>query len=416
MSRQLSATQEKALARVHGGAKAIKAASKALHEAIEAAAQKFPSSPLSSSSVEAGEKIIALKYAPLKIERVVIENFRGIRKVDITMPTPSKNEPPLNYDISNLRRRHARADATPLAPCLILWGDNAAGKTDTLMAISLALLPDNERRKLSLPPPEKLVHQRRNEAFIVVKTNRGDFTLTITKSGFRREAPKDAQATELRPLLLAYGAIRDIHPGTASKPLKNCEDVSPVCNLFGGADYLLDAEWWGEHDKEILNIAMRLIPHTAVLLEKDEGKPMHETRARQGVAENLSVRDLSAGHKAVISLVCDMICKLQKLSGVPVAERKRIEAIVLIDEPELHLHLTWKHTLLNKLREEFPKTVFIIATQGCFLASSGKDGEIRQLYRENAASEVAVKPILACNLLRQSMSEILDSPAFGAEG
>ncbi len=369
-------------------------------------------------SPEVAKIAISRRYTPppkttsVKIESVLIRDFRGIHYLELKMPAPSEDVA-ITFDptLRSLLKPHARSDDVASAPCLLLLGENGAGKTDVLQAIALALLTNHERESLALDS-SKFVNQGKDKASVKITTDRGVFSLQITaKEGFQSTLPTGFEATTPPPLLLGYGTFRDVRPLNDARASEK-PPTHPICNLFKNRDYLLDTEWWCEHDREILNIAARLIPHNAVKLKKEDGKPLVNLFATQGGADNLGIDQLCSGHRAIVSLVCDIIYKLQNLSGIPVTERKTTEGIVLIDELELHLHISWRQIILRRLRSEFPKVTFIICTQDAHLASSGREGEIRRLSRESASSPVKVKTISAQELMHQSMSEMLNTAAF----
>ncbi|KRP88650.1 hypothetical protein AOQ73_28025 [Bradyrhizobium pachyrhizi] len=67
--------------------------------------------------------------------------------------------------------------------------------------------------------------------------------------------------------------------------------------------------------------------------------------------------------------------------------RDKSEFVVLMDEPENHLHPSMQRTLMRRLINAFPKAQFIIATHSPFMVSSVRDSNVYVLrYRQDATS------------------------------
>lgn len=76
----------------------------------------------------------------------------------------------------------------------------------------------------------------------------------------------------------------------------------------------------------------------------------------------LEVRQLSDGERGTLAMVLDLTRRLAQANpnmNDPAAEA---EAVVLIDEIELHLHPKWQRQIVENLTETFPKCQFIATT------------------------------------------------------
>ena len=76
----------------------------------------------------------------------------------------------------------------------------------------------------------------------------------------------------------------------------------------------------------------------------------------------VSVREMSEGERGNLMLVLDLTRRLVQANpemNDPVAEA---EAVVLIDEIELHLHPQWQRQIVQKLTRTFPRCQFIATT------------------------------------------------------
>jgi predicted ATP-binding protein involved in virulence len=97
----------------------------------------------------------------------------------------------------------------------------------------------------------------------------------------------------------------------------------------------------------------------------------------------LSIMQLSDGERSLLALVGDLAHRLALWRDVfpdtgtnQVRQSFRDEAIVLIDEIELHLHPAWQRRVLHQLRTIFPHCQFIITTHSPQVVGELKRDEI----------------------------------------
>ena len=77
---------------------------------------------------------------------------------------------------------------------------------------------------------------------------------------------------------------------------------------------------------------------------------------------SLRVRDLSDGERGMLAMVLDLTRRLAQANPKMQDPAADAEAIVLIDEIELHLHPGWQRRIVGNLTETFPKCQFIATT------------------------------------------------------
>lgn len=83
---------------------------------------------------------------------------------------------------------------------------------------------------------------------------------------------------------------------------------------------------------------------------------------------------------------------------------QRVKGIVLIDEIESHLHLTWQASIIPLLKKLFPNTTFYITTHSSVVLSQLKEGEAYSLYRDSDGT-VKTKKITSPN--KAALADIL---------
>lgn len=79
-------------------------------------------------------------------------------------------------------------------------------------------------------------------------------------------------------------------------------------------------------------------------------------------AATLPVRQLSDGERGLLALVLDLTRRLSQANPELESPTTEAEAVVLIDEIELHLHPKWQRQIVHKLTTAFPKCQFIATT------------------------------------------------------
>ena len=78
--------------------------------------------------------------------------------------------------------------------------------------------------------------------------------------------------------------------------------------------------------------------------------------------QTLPVRNLSDGERGALALVLDLTRRLAQANEWTADPAAGAEAVVLIDELELHLHPAWQRRIVADLTKTFPKCQFIATT------------------------------------------------------
>lgn len=101
----------------------------------------------------------------------------------------------------------------------------------------------------------------------------------------------------------------------------------------------------------------------------------------------LPLKNLSDGNRGIVHLTADLAYRAIQLNP-HLGERAIIdtEGIVLIDEIDMHLHPKWQRHIIDDLKKTFPKIQFIVTTHSPFIVQSLKAEEVINLD-ENELSE-----------------------------
>ena len=104
-------------------------------------------------------------------------------------------------------------------------------------------------------------------------------------------------------------------------------------------------------------------------------------RSQQGRMEKLSLDQLSGGYRIVLALAADLARRMAQ--GNPHLDNPlESEAIVLIDEVELHLHPSWQQRMLADLARTFPNSQFIVSTHSPQVLTTVEPHRIVQLSHD----------------------------------
>ena len=76
----------------------------------------------------------------------------------------------------------------------------------------------------------------------------------------------------------------------------------------------------------------------------------------------VAVRQMSDGERGILALVFDLTRRLVQANPEMSNPLAKAEAVVLIDEIDLHLHPTWQRQIVRKLATTFPRCQFIATT------------------------------------------------------
>ena len=122
---------------------------------------------------------------------------------------------------------------------------------------------------------------------------------------------------------------------------------------------------------EVSNPRIELNPLRFVVSQKSE----------EGRVEKLSLNQLSGGYRIVLALAADLARRMAQ--GNPhMDDPLQSEAIVLIDEIELHLHPAWQQRILSDLMRTFPNAQFIATTHSPQVLTTVEPQRIVELYRD----------------------------------
>jgi hypothetical protein len=153
-----------------------------------------------------------------------------------------------------------------------------------------------------------------------------------------------------------------------------------------------------------------------------ESVTSEKVRFRTVGGVELSEKELSDGYRSFLALVFDLLRHLSARFGAAfpaMIERENdrialnVQAVVLIDEADAHLHPSWQRELGERLRCVFPRVQFIVATHSPFIAQEATDSGLFVLRANENGAVVVEQPVESVR--GWTASQILTSPLFGLQ-
>ncbi len=127
----------------------------------------------------------------------------------------------------------------------------------------------------------------------------------------------------------------------------------------------------------------------------------------------MPLRRTSDGPRSIVAMILDILRGLEDCHGSLDIEGQQVlnPGVVLIDEPDNHLHIHWQLGLGSWLKEHFPRIQFIVATHSPFLCAAAD-----RIWRLDDEEGRIAPRALSDEEMRQvqagSVTTILESDAF----
>ncbi len=351
----------------------------------------------------------------MHIRRVQITNVRGFREVDLDLSRPSGK----------------------LAGWTVLAGRNGAGKTTFLRAIALAAAGPSSSRSLSesfagwvrIGSAEarvalEIVYDKTQDRFQELgKLPKDGFWAGLRwaqnggdEPALAADQPKKASQSAVRGpwadnprgwIVLGYGPFRRAsgEAAPAQRLMSGPPRLAGLVSLFREDASLIESlEWLKDvHTRSLEGNERAKATKQFVLTLLDHGLMPEGVRVRDFTSEGLIVeqhgvrltlRDLSDGYRTVATLALDVLRHLERSDpGLKMRDDGPLHqapplvqnhAVVLIDEADAHLHVSWQQRIGRWMVEHFPNVQFIVTTHSPFICQSASE---RGLIRLPAPGE-----------------------------
>ncbi|XCP86669.1 AAA family ATPase [Roseburia hominis] len=312
---------------------------------------------------------------------------------------------------------------------VVLIGENGSGKTTFLEAITKAYVPvlrainGDAVKKCDLTNGDIMCGTSGTAVTIGIELDQEKYVWT-NRRRFSSQVPFEEviemkeQTNDLKklkqkyidcvlqktlPLVLYYGTDRVIRDIPQRGHIKNFEVTDSLRNCFDNVNYFRDFYDWfkTEEDIELRGLRKCADYHNTRLdcvrsaIERMI-KGYHNLRIELSPSRmvltndkgiDLQIDQLSGGYKAVLSVVAD-IAKRLSLANPDSENPLEEEAVILIDELDLHLHPKWQKTIVDDLKRTFPNCQFIISTHSPFIVQALESDELFDMNTMRYADEV----------------------------
>ncbi|MBQ9014175.1 MAG: AAA family ATPase [Bacilli bacterium] len=331
----------------------------------------------------------------MRIHSLEVDNFRSFNKEII------------NFNDSNGNAKQF----------IVLIGDNGVGKTAILEAITKCFVPvirtiSNEAvKKCDLTNNDikyncgwtsiKTKIEIDNKQYYLLNRRRVSSSISINDNMDTKEQKVyslEAKSTFLKrreegklPLILYYGINRVFNEIPKRGHIREYKIDDALKNCFDNSNNFRDFyEWYKTEEdielrelrenKEYNNIQLNCVRNAISSMIKGYSNLKIKLNPSRMVITNskneeLRIEQLSGGYKAILSVVSD-IAKRLALANPHSINPLNEQAVILIDEIDLHLHPKWQKTIVADLKRTFPNCQFIVSTHSPFIVQSLKQEEL----------------------------------------
>ena len=109
--------------------------------------------------------------------------------------------------------------------------------------------------------------------------------------------------------------------------------------------------------------------------------------------ELLDIMQLSDGYKTLLALVIDLSRRMA-MANPHLDDPLSAEAVVMIDEIDLHLHPSWQQRVIGDLLKTFPNTQFIVTTHSPYIIESANNNLKRYQIRNRSIESEEIRQLV----------------------
>lgn len=306
--------------------------------------------------------------------QVTVANLRVFEHIELTIPKPTHE-----------------------GQWLILVGENGVGKSTVLRALVLALAPTEVAQQLVANSRSPLLRSVRHEGRVTVEIGGIKHSRTIaTERQAEKLHDKTPNGPE-RPPLFAYGCARGSAAAGEDAP-PDYTPVNDVLTLFDDRARLTPAKSWltslfaharshgGEHAELYKTVTATLV-HLLDGIEEIEVDGDGPWFTGPKIGARVPLASLSDGYITTVGWVVDLLARWvhwtkQRGLALEANFNETMQAIVLVDEIDLHLHPRWQLDVITSFRELFPRVTFVVTTHNPLTLLSARPGEIFVLQHD----------------------------------
>lgn len=312
-----------------------------------------------------------------------IKGFHGAREVDLTFTRPDGSH----------------------AGWTVIAGRNGSGKSTLLQAIALTLSGPHvvfafmqgfeswvTQGSSAATADLQIIQDAELDSFREVPDQINHLALTWEKNTLRINSDILLDGPwNIEPdgwLCAAYGPFRRL-TGVTRKPTGRASQISSLFNedasLAEGVGWLIQQHLRALEGEvgadDLKQAALRLLSDG---LLPDDHKVDDVTSDGLWVTcggSRFPLRETSDGYRAVTALVVDLLKQIHDAYGKLEVEGNTVTApgVVIIDEVDAHLHVSWQQRIGGWLKAHFPNIQFIVTTHSPYICQAADPGGLIRL-------------------------------------
>jgi predicted ATP-binding protein involved in virulence len=262
-------------------------------------------------------------------------------------------------------------------PLTVLFGVNGSGKSSVIDACAVSLSVLLERGQALLDSSDLRIGSETAEVRAQLLDDGTPMVVSTRHTNGGTITPTRVPSKGL-VLFALYRSTRQVQPYAFAASQPASRPLTPPMDDWAGHTHFRLLFLWFKEREDVENerkvaeqnfsledpqlaavrraIAGMLPAFSGMRIQRD---PLHMVIRKKD--ETLAIDQLSDGEKLLLALAADLARRLAMVA--PSAnDPLQGEAVVLIDEIELHLHPSWQRTALTRLRTTFPNCQFVVTT------------------------------------------------------
>lgn len=327
------------------------------------------------------------------ITRIQLKNVRGFKEVELDLD---------------------RGDGT-YAGWTVFAGQNGSGKSTLLQAIATAMYSNETTNNLmeiwSWMPDFRIelsysLSDKEMKTLDLPFKQSGTIAYVQNHRSFKgpKHVAKAFGSYWSKLFLIGYGPFRRLHRESLAEYKVGKE--RPVQTLFNPNATLADAVSWLHklHYQSLDNPkgpAEQLKEHIFTLL--NDGLLPQGVKIQRISSEGLHVLDngkelllqqMSDGYRSIVSLVVDILQNMHNCfdGGLQLEEGREHyivphSGVILIDEMDAHLHVSWQKEIGYWFKSRFPNIQFLVTTHSPFICQAADKRGLISLKREDSGQQ-----------------------------
>ncbi|WP_318365700.1 AAA family ATPase [Enterobacter sp.] len=280
-------------------------------------------------------------------------------------------------------------------------GANGVGKTKTLESLFQVFFLSNEQNIAIDDSIERELFRFKSLTWNAKKISISNDFLTFLKEFFPSEMLHSAPVVYLGAQ--SRGVLKH-NPASSAQVMGNFKErrqayyhhvIDHMSNDFGSLNMETSIEAWfialarssnpyqkKEDNRDIeIRTVIQLLHQIDSRIDPEFLEISGDDRVSLKIeGQKRELSQLSSGFTSILKLIQAIVSGYGYFTNE--VNLQHVKGIVLIDEIESHLHLTWQANIIPLLKRLFPNTVFYITTHSSIVLSQLQEGEAYTLYRD----------------------------------